>query len=89
MNKSNLPQHPCQGKCTEFKESHCNHCLILEPACDYCGSDQLVSRTATGFVCLDCSEEPNIIDGFIQSGGFDAAFQSVFGGNAVCTNGDE
>ncbi|MHA3051853.1 hypothetical protein [Acinetobacter sp. ANC 4640] len=75
----NLAQHPCQGKCTEFDESRCNHCLILEPACDYCGSDRLVSRTATGFVCRDCSDDSgNLIDGFINSGGFDAAFQSAF-----------
>lgn len=78
MNKSNLTQHPCEGKCTDFEESRCNHCLILEPACD-CGSDQLVSRTATGFICLDCSSDSgNLIDGFIHSGGFDAAFQSAF-----------
>lgn len=24
----NLPKHPCAGKCSEFKEEQCKHCLI-------------------------------------------------------------
>lgn len=27
--KSNIPKHPCSGKCSEFKEEQCNHCLIM------------------------------------------------------------
>ncbi|WP_171476963.1 hypothetical protein [Acinetobacter pullicarnis] len=30
--KSNLPQHPCKGKCTAFKEEQCNTCLIAVEA---------------------------------------------------------
>ena len=26
--KTNLTQHPCSGKCPEFKAEQCNHCLI-------------------------------------------------------------
>ena len=26
--KSNLAQHPCKNKCTDFKEEQCNTCLI-------------------------------------------------------------
>ena len=26
--KSNLPQHPCANKCTNFKDEQCNTCLI-------------------------------------------------------------
>lgn len=26
--KTNLPQHPCSSKCSEFKTEQCNHCLI-------------------------------------------------------------
>ena len=26
--KTNLPQHPCSGKCPEFKAEQCDHCLI-------------------------------------------------------------
>lgn len=28
MNDSNLTQHPCANKCSEFKAEQCNHCLI-------------------------------------------------------------
>jgi len=28
--KTNLPQHPCANKCTNFKEEQCGHCLISE-----------------------------------------------------------
>ena len=56
MNTNTLPKHPCQGKCTEFKEEQCSNCLILVPQCDYCGSDSMVSRTENndGFICADC-----------------------------------
>lgn len=30
MNNSNLTQHKCQGKCPEFKEEQCNHCLVAQ-----------------------------------------------------------
>lgn len=26
--RSNLPQHPCANKCTDFKEEQCGHCLV-------------------------------------------------------------
>jgi len=26
--RSNLPQHPCTNKCTDFKEEQCGHCLV-------------------------------------------------------------
>lgn len=26
--RSNLPQHPCANKCTDFKEEQCRHCLV-------------------------------------------------------------
>lgn len=28
--KTNLPQHPCANKCSEFKGEQCHHCLINE-----------------------------------------------------------
>ncbi|WP_254433798.1 hypothetical protein [Acinetobacter sp. Marseille-Q1618] len=28
MKNPNIPKHPCSGKCSEFKEEQCNHCLI-------------------------------------------------------------
>ena len=28
MNKNILPKHPCAGKCQEFKDEQCNHCLV-------------------------------------------------------------
>ncbi|WP_228272106.1 hypothetical protein [Acinetobacter bereziniae] len=28
--KSNLSQHPCKGKCTEFKNEQCKTCLVRE-----------------------------------------------------------
>ena len=28
MNKTNLAQHPCANKCSNFKEEQCNNCLI-------------------------------------------------------------
>ena len=30
MNMSNLTEHKCAGKCPEFKEEQCHHCLIAE-----------------------------------------------------------
>ena len=26
--QTNLPQHPCANKCTDFKEEQCGHCLV-------------------------------------------------------------
>ena len=28
MNKTNLTQHPCANKCSNFKEEQCKHCLV-------------------------------------------------------------
>ena len=28
VNKTNLTQHPCSNKCSNFKEEQCNHCLV-------------------------------------------------------------
>lgn len=28
--KTNLPQHPCAGKCTEFKNEQCKTCLVRD-----------------------------------------------------------
>ena len=30
MNKTNLTQHPCANKCSNFKEEQCNHCLVTQ-----------------------------------------------------------
>lgn len=30
MNMSNLTEHKCAGKCPEFKEEQCNHCLVQQ-----------------------------------------------------------
>lgn len=30
MNKSNLTEHQCKGKCPEFKSEQCNHCLVTQ-----------------------------------------------------------
>lgn len=27
---TNISNHPCANKCTEFKEEQCNHCLVIE-----------------------------------------------------------
>ena len=40
MNKSNLPQHPCANKCTNFKDEQCGHCLISES--DFMAGDTVV-----------------------------------------------
>lgn len=29
-NLNSLPQHPCQGKCTNFKEEPCHTCLVQQ-----------------------------------------------------------
>lgn len=28
VNKTNLTQHPCANKCSNFKEEQCKHCLV-------------------------------------------------------------
>ena len=38
--KTNLPQHPCANKCTNFKEEQCRHCLISES--DFITGDTVV-----------------------------------------------
>ena len=38
--KTNLPQHPCANKCSEFKEEQCGHCLISES--DFIAGDTVV-----------------------------------------------
>ncbi|MFH7804051.1 hypothetical protein [Acinetobacter sp. BSP-53] len=38
--KTNLPQHPCANKCTNFKEEQCGHCLISES--DFIAGDVVV-----------------------------------------------
>ena len=30
VNKTNLAQHPCANKCSNFKEEQCNHCLVAQ-----------------------------------------------------------
>ena len=30
VNKTNLTQHPCANKCSNFKEEQCNHCLVTQ-----------------------------------------------------------
>ena len=67
--KSNLPQHPCQGKCTAFDEERCGTCLILDPTCDYCGSDQLVVRAQAddGFICTGCIDELEPVAPYVTS----------------------
>ena len=30
MNKTNLTQHPCANKCSNFKQEQCNHCLVAQ-----------------------------------------------------------
>ena len=32
MNVSNLANHPCSGKCTDFNEEQCSTCLIKQDA---------------------------------------------------------
>lgn len=38
--ETNLPQHPCANKCSEFKEEQCGHCLISES--DFIAGDTVV-----------------------------------------------
>lgn len=38
--KTNLPQHPCANKCTNFQDEQCGHCLILES--DFIAGDTVV-----------------------------------------------
>lgn len=38
--KTNLPQHPCANKCSEFTEEQCGHCLISES--DFIAGDTVV-----------------------------------------------
>lgn len=28
----NIAEHKCKGKCPEFKDEQCNHCLINDPS---------------------------------------------------------
>lgn len=45
MNTANLPQHPCAGKCTEFKEEQCSTCLVsFEPKADFLPGDVVVLK---------------------------------------------
>ncbi len=30
LNKTNLTQHPCANKCSNFKDEQCNHCLVTQ-----------------------------------------------------------
>ncbi len=30
VNKTNLAQHPCANKCSNFKQEQCNHCLVTQ-----------------------------------------------------------
>ena len=39
--KSNLPQHPCKGKCSNFRTEQCNTCLIAAEA-DFTYGDMVV-----------------------------------------------
>lgn len=59
MKTPNISNHPCSGKCTEFNEDRCNTCLILAPACNYCGSEQLVMKLPgeNHFACSDCVDD--------------------------------
>jgi len=42
--KTNLPQHPCANKCTNFKEEQCGHCLVnFEPKANFLPGDIVVS----------------------------------------------
>lgn len=46
MNNTNLAQHPCAGKCTEFKEEQCSTCLVsFEPNADFLPGDVVVLKT--------------------------------------------
>jgi len=38
--RSNLPQHPCANKCTDFKEEQCRNCLV--PDADFMVGDAVV-----------------------------------------------
>lgn len=41
--KTNLAQHPCKGKCTDFKSEHCSTCLITSNfATDFLPEDTVV-----------------------------------------------
>lgn len=66
---ANIPNHPCNGKCSEYKEEQCSTCLILAPCCDYCGSDEMVKRTASNnrFICIDCMDELEPVTSFATS----------------------
>lgn len=42
--ETNLPQHPCANKCSEFKEEQCGHCLVnFEPKDNFLPGDIVVS----------------------------------------------
>lgn len=40
--KSNLAQHPCANKCTNFKDEQCNTCLIQGQLTDFLSGDVVV-----------------------------------------------
>lgn len=43
---TNLTQHPCAGKCTEFKEEQCSTCLVsFEPKADFLPGDVVVFKS--------------------------------------------
>jgi hypothetical protein len=43
--KTNLTQHPCSGKCTDFKEEQCATCLLsFESQADFLSGDVVVLK---------------------------------------------
>ena len=47
--QTNLPQHPCANKCSEFTEEQCGHCLISES--DFIAGDTVVYQNH-----VDCDD---------------------------------
>ncbi|EMC0682032.1 hypothetical protein [Acinetobacter baumannii] len=44
MNVSNLANHPCSGKCTDFKEEQCSTCLINQDAPHQTDEEKFLDR---------------------------------------------
>ncbi len=55
---TNLTQHPCAGKCTEFKEEQCSTCLVsFEPKADFLPGDVVVfknPKSTNALLTIEC-----------------------------------
>ena len=52
--KSNLPQHPCANKCTNFRDGQCESCLVVYEPVEFLPGDVVVYQNHVD--CADLQE---------------------------------